>query len=121
MIPKQSKILMVNLLIHSFALAHAITAALLFNTSFGDDVLLTILTIAMIVTIARLYNCPMEVAAALALLGCFAGFYLGTRLPELIPEAGDWIHSLTTAVITEILGWVTFVIVKRKVVSGESN
>lgn len=107
-----------NILIHCFALAHALTALLLFSTSVGDEIPLTVLTIAMIIGLAKLYECPLDMAAALALLGCFAGFYLGTIGPEII--MGDsafgvtWIHSLTTAIITEILGWATFVIVKRK-------
>lgn len=114
----QSQRLTAHLIIHSFALAHCMTAWLLFSTTFGDEIPLTILTIIMILTLTRVYETPMDVAAAIALLGCFAGFYLGNSGPKLIEyftgNLGDWIHSVATLLITEIVGWITFVIVKRR-------
>lgn len=108
----------INLLIHVFALAHALTALLLWSTAFGDEIPLTILTIVMIIAIGGLYHSPLEVSAAMALLGCFAGFYLGTEGHKLIESltllSGNYASAITTLAVTEILGWVTFTVLKPK-------
>lgn len=107
-----------NLLIHIFAFAHALTALLLFSTSMGDEIPLTLLTIVMIIAVSRIYESPLEVSAALALLGCFAGFYLGTKGLTLMifiePHLGAYANVITTFIVTEILGWVTYIVVKPK-------
>ena len=72
-------IIIVNVLIHGFAAAHAATAAALAQTMAADDVALASLTVAMIIGISRVYGRPFGVGEALAVLGLFAGFYLGTR------------------------------------------
>lgn len=114
----QGKTKTTNLLIHVFAVAHALTALLLYSTAMGDEILLTILTIVMIIAIARLYGSPLEVAAAIALLGCFAGFYLGTKGADLLeswaPMLDGYINVCVTFVVTEALGWVTYIVVKPK-------
>lgn len=111
------KLVIVNVLIHGFAVAHGVTAAALSQTMGGDDAALTILTITMMVSISRVYNRPWGVGEGLAVLGCFAGFYVGTRgalfLVKWVPGIGNAANAITTMVITETLGWATYAIVKE--------
>lgn len=104
-----------HVLIHGFAVSHAVTAATLAQTIVGDEAVLTALTISMIIAIARLYGQTVEVGTAFALLGTFAGFYLGTRtaifLVKWIPFVGNAANALATTMTTETLGWVTYYIV----------
>jgi uncharacterized protein (DUF697 family) len=111
------KIIIVNVLIHGFAAAHAVTAAALSQTIVGDEAALATLTITMIIAISRVYNRAYDVGQALAVLGVFAGFYMGTRgaatLVKWIPGIGNVANAITTTIVTEILGWATYVIVKE--------
>ncbi|MDR0295405.1 MAG: histidine kinase [Prevotellaceae bacterium] len=109
------KTISLNLLIHGFAAAHALTAYLLFGTRLGDSAVLTILTVSMILFVARLYDFPVEASLVVAALSCFAGFYLGTQGAELFchyfPQQARFAPQITTTVVTELLGWTTFLIV----------
>jgi len=109
------KLLSLNVLIHGFAAAHALTAYLLFGTRLGDSALLTILTITMILFIARLYDFPVEASLIFASLCCLAGFYLGTKGAALFshyfPALSDYAPQITTTLVTELLGWTTSLIV----------
>lgn len=111
------RIVIVNVLIHGFAVAHAITAAALAQTVVGDEAALTALTITMIIGISRVYNRPVGVGEALSVLGIFAGFYLGTRgavfLVKWIPGIGNAANAITTTVVTEIIGWAAFIVLKE--------
>jgi len=106
-----------HVVIHGFALAHAVLAAVISSQQSDPGILLTILTIAMIVILSLLNDYPLDVTAALALISCFAGYFLGT-------VGAEWITSLftvttivaqiiTTVLVTELLGWGTFLIVRR--------
>lgn len=111
------KLTITHVMIHGFAAAHAVTAAAFSQTIVGDEVALTTLTISMIIAISRLYNQPIEVGSAFALLGTFAGFYLGTRgavfCVKWIPFVGNAANAIATTMTTETLGWVTYYIVSR--------
>ena len=75
------------------------------------------LTIAMVVSVSYQYAYPLDVTAVLALLCCFAGFYLGTAGAQLIMESletlSEFAHQITTVLVTELLGWATFFIVRK--------
>lgn len=111
------KLRITHVLIHGFAAAHAATAATLSQTIVGDEAALTVLTISMIIAIARLHGQTVEVGSAFALLGTFAGFYLGTRgavfFVKWIPFLGNAANAIATTVTTETLGWVTYYIVSQ--------
>ncbi len=111
----KNKTLLLNLLIHGFAIAHALVAWLLFGTRIGDSAILTILTIAMILFIVRLYEFPLDIALIFAMLCCFAGFYLGTSgaglLKLYLPSCSTYAPEITTFFVTEFFGWITFLIV----------
>ena len=63
--------------IHSFAVAHAITAASLAQTLIGDEAALTTLTTMMIYSICHIYGMSVTIKQALKFLGLLGGFYLG--------------------------------------------
>ncbi|HET9570382.1 MAG TPA: hypothetical protein VFP20_03115 [Bacteroidales bacterium] len=106
-----------NLIVHGFALAHAGIAALIINHGADPGVYLTILTIAMIVILARINEYPLDVTAALTLVCCLGGFFMGTKGAEWFTDYLGTSQSMaqiyTTMVVTEILGWITFFIVRR--------
>lgn len=110
----------VGIIIHLFAVAHAITAIGLRWLNFDDSIVLTMLTIALIIIISRTYTLPVDVTIALTLLCCFAGFYLGTFganvIHQIINTTNDQttINAVTTLVITEILGWMTYLIANNR-------
>lgn len=108
-----------HLIIHPFAIAHALVCLLLYDTSFGDGIVLTILTIAMIIVLVRSFGGPLDLMLGLLLLGCLAGFYLGTKGADLVQHCFPsmkslYTHVITTALVTEILGWTLFLVVRRK-------
>ncbi|MDR2585576.1 MAG: histidine kinase [Prevotellaceae bacterium] len=107
----RSKSIAQHVLIHGFAAAHALTAYLLFGTQLGDSAILTILTVTMILFIARLNDFPVEASLVFAALSCFAGFYLGTKGAELFshyfPHRSHYAPQVTTTLVTELLGWIT--------------
>lgn len=114
-----SRKLLTNLIIHSFAIAHALTVILLRGSRIGDDTVLTILTILMILLLTRQYEFPLDISAAIALLCCLSGFYLGTKGAEMLEQSSnrliaEYSNVITTVMVTEILGWITFFIVRRK-------
>lgn len=99
------------LLINLFALAHAITAIITRWLNYTDDVLLTILTIAMIVILAIRHRLNTKTAAAITFLGCFAGYAAGSygeRAAFLIFHNEALAAAITTIIITEIIGWGTY-------------
>lgn len=106
-----------NLIVLIFVVAHAVTCLLTHNTSFGDGFLLTCLTIAMVFSLIKFYEIPFDVFLGLALLSCFAGFYLGTVgakfLNSVVPHWGVWVNVLTTSVITELLGLIIILLLRR--------
>lgn len=96
--------------IHLFAAAHAAVAALSRMIDYVDDVPLTVLTISMIVIISLRRGLQAEMMAALTLIGTFLGYLFGTFGQEAVTTL---IHNntlapaITTALVTEILGWTT--------------
>lgn len=104
-------------IIHGFAVAHAGAAALLAQTLVGDEAALTILTVAMILSIARVNNRSWGVADALSVIGVLAGTYLGSRgavfLVKWIPGIGNAANALTTFGVTELLGWTAYLLIRE--------
>ena len=106
-------------IIHLFALAHILSSFALGAWGLNDEIVLSLLTISMIVAVAYVYRLPLEVSAALAVLCCFAGYYLGTI-------GGGWLTSskvdflinysseITSFAVTEILGWAATLIAAKR-------
>ena len=114
----------IPLLIHVFAVAHALTAIFLRLINWEDDVLLTILTISLIVIISIRHHLQAEIVATLSLCGCFLGYLLGNygaqAVSIFIPNA-TWSAAITTLLITEVTGWATYAFVKFKGTKGEKS
>jgi len=106
-----------NLIVHGFALAHVAIAALIINQGSDPGIYLTILTIAMIVILARMNEYPLDVTAALTLVCILGGFFMGTKGAELFSDYVGATETnaqlFTTVLVTEILGWITYFIVRR--------
>lgn len=106
-------------IIHLFAIAHGFAAWLMAHLGYADDILLSLLTISMIVLVTHTFGFPLEVSAAFAALCCFAGFYLGTVGGNLLkgaemPFVIEYANAITTFLVSEILGWITVFIAKRR-------
>lgn len=106
-------------IIHLFAVAHTLSVVLFDLFGYSDEIILSLLTISMIVVVTHLYGMPLEVSAAIAALCCFAGFYLGTIGGEwlnasTIPFVVSYANAITTFVVTEILGWTTVLVAKKR-------
>lgn len=108
-------------IIHLFALAHFAMALLSRTFHYYDDVPLTVLTISMIAIVSIRYRLQIEVTAILALIACFVGFLLGVYGAYCIyfVTHNDYLSpALATFLVTEALGWSTFLIARRRAQSA---
>lgn len=116
-----SKKKMTGMVIHGFAVAHAATAALLAQTLVGDEAVLTALTVAMIIAVAKMNGADWDTGMALAFLGIFIGGYVGIRgvtfLIKWLPGIGNAVNAAVTLTTTEVLGWATYLFIEK----GKSN
>lgn len=106
-------------IIHPLALAHAASSLILGRLGISDEILLSLLTISTIVLVCYVYGLPLEVSAALAALCCFAAFYLGTLggawlNASSIPFLTTYSNELTTFLVTEVMGWITVIIARKR-------
>ena len=105
-----------HIVVHGFAFAHAIVAAIIISRQADPGTILTILTIAMIIILTRLNDYPLDVTAALALICCLGGFFLGTNgatwTSNIFSVSTELAQVITTFWVTEILGWITYLIVR---------
>lgn len=101
--------------IHIFAISHALVASLCRIGNFEDELLLTILTMAMSLIICYKKNVSIEFTAAVIIVGNIIGYLMGTlgaRIFELAFNSPLVIHALSTFVTTEVLGWSIIAITK---------
>ncbi|MGN0191604.1 MAG: sensor histidine kinase [Candidatus Cryptobacteroides sp.] len=81
-------------IIAGFAAAHAVTAAALGGMRINDELLLTLLTMAMTVILCFRRNLNIEITAACAILVNVLGFLIGTEGGYLL---GKLLHNQTAA------------------------
>lgn len=102
-------------IIHLFAILHALVALGCRSAGFDDQLLLTVLTIAMSLIICIKHGLKVEFTAIVVIVVNVLGFLLGTlgadALKSLI-SSEYIIHSLSTFITTEILGWCIIGITK---------
>lgn len=109
-------------IIHIFALLHAVTALGCRFAGIADELLLTILTMALALIICMQKGLRIEFTAAIVIITNILGFLLGTFGARLL---GSFIHSeyavhcVSTAITTEILGWCIVAIANIFVQKGE--
>lgn len=95
-------------IIHLFALLHAAVA---FGCRMGgvdDELLLTVLTMAMALIICRRKGLTIEFTAAIIIVANILGFLLGSLFANIIRTfitTDAAINALSTAITTEALGW----------------
>lgn len=95
-------------IIHAFALLHAVTALCCQFYKVDDELLLTVLTMAMTVIVCMKKNLSIEFTASIIIIGNIIGYLLGTFGAKIIgtlfssPYA---INPLSTLLTTEVLGW----------------
>jgi len=105
-----------GLIIHSFALAHAVIAIAARMLNYYDDIPLTVLTISMIAVIAARKRFPVELTAIMILIVPFAGYLAGLWLGQILyGMIGSRVVSsaVVTFLLTEGFGWSTCLLARR--------
>ena len=95
-------------IIHAFALMHAAVALLCRLAGIDDELFLTILTMALSLIICLRQGLKVEFTAAVVIIVNIIGYLLGTLGANVLGSfiRSDYvIHSLSTLITTEILGW----------------
>ena len=95
-------------IIHAFALMHAAVALLCRLAGIDDELFLTILTMALSLIICLRQGLKVEFTAAVVIIVNIIGYLLGTLGANVLGSfirSEYVIHSLSTLITTEILGW----------------
>lgn len=107
-------------IIHLFAFLHAVAAFVCNSIDMADTLLLTVLTVVMTIAICLRNGMSTEFTAANVVVANVLGFVFGTigaSVFGFMMTSASWIHSMSSLLTTEILGWgVLFIIgiFKRK-------
>ena len=104
-----------SLVIHIFALLHAGVALLCRLGGVGDELFLTMLTMAMSLIICYKRDLSIEFTAAVIIVGNIIGYLMGTlgaNLLGYILNSTLAVHAVSTALTTEVLGWSIVAITK---------
>lgn len=95
-------------IIHIFAFLHIAVTLICRYFGIGDELLLTVLTMAMALLICMKKNLGVEFTAAIIMVVNIIGYLMGTFVADML-EAGIRstyaVHALSTAITTEALGW----------------
>lgn len=95
-------------IIHLFAVLHAAVALSCRYAGLADELLLTILTIAMALIVCMKRNLSIEFTASIIIIVNIIGFLMGTlgaTVLEFFIGSTYLVHALSTAITTEVLGW----------------
>lgn len=95
-------------IIHIFALLHAAVALGCRFAGFDDQLLLTVLTMALSLIICMKQGLKVEFTAAVVIVVNILGFLIGTfgaNVLQTFIHSEYAVHGISTAVTTEILGW----------------
>lgn len=94
--------------IHIFAILHLVTALCCRLCQVNDELLLTMLTMAMTLIVCLNKNLSIEFSASMIIVGNILGYLLGTlgaHLMSFFLRSPYIIQPLSTFITTEILGW----------------
>lgn len=95
-------------IIHIFAILHALVALGCRLSGVDDQLLLTVLTMALSLIICMRMGLKIEFTAAIIITVNILGFLLGTLGANLLQSfihSEYTVHCISTAITTEILGW----------------
>lgn len=104
----QKKDIKAGLIVHSFALLHAIVTAVCLHCGIDDSLLLTMMTMAMSILLCIVKGLSTEITAVSVIMVNIAGLLLGTGGANWIGifiNSPLVVHALSTFLTTEILGW----------------
>ena len=102
------RLLKLSWIIHIFAILHALVALGCRLSGVDDQLLLTVLTIALSLIICMRMGLKIEFTAAAIIIVNILGFLIGTLGANLLQSfihSEYAVHCISTAVTTEILGW----------------
>lgn len=102
-------------IIHIFAVLHAVAAICLRVFGLEDELLLTILTMTMALMICLKKGVSVEFSAASIIVVNILGYLIGNLGAKIIQEiitVQYLVHSISTFLTTEILGWSLVAITK---------
>ncbi len=105
------------ILIHLFALAHAVVAIASRSMDYYDDVPLTILTLSMVVIISIRHRLQIEIMAIVTLVSSFVGFLMGVYgalFIRTLIRSDLWAPALATFLVTELIGWGTCFVARSR-------
>lgn len=109
---QESKKRQTSIAIHKYALAHAGTAALLAQTEIGDELCLSILTIAMMCTVISINGGKWSSKLGGIIFGIAGGAVIGVKsgmlLIKWIPGLGNAANAVASSFTTELLGWTAY-------------
>ena len=95
--------------IHLFAILHAVVSLCCRFTGVDDQLLLTVLTMAMALIICMKMGLKIEFTAAIVIIVNILGFLVGTLGADVLQSlihSEYAVHSMSTFITTEILGWI---------------
>ena len=95
-------------IIHIFALIHAAVALVCRLSGVSDELLLTVLTMAMSLIICMKQGLKVEFTATIVIIANILGFMLGTLGADVLQSfiSSEYlVHCVSTVITTEILGW----------------
>ena len=95
-------------IIHIFALLHAVVALGCRMTGLDDQLLLTVLTMALSLIICMKMGLKIEFTATVIIVVNIMGFLIGTfgaNVLQTFIGSEYVVHCLSTIITTEILGW----------------
>lgn len=114
---QRGEMLSTTLIIHLFAIAHAVVAMAGRSMHYYDDVPLTVLTLSMVVIISVRYRLQVEILAILTLLAGFFGFLMGVYgalFIRTLIRSDLWAPAISTLLVTEFIGWGTCFVARTR-------
>ncbi len=112
------------MVIHLFAVAHAVVALASRSLNYYDDVPLTILTLSMVVIISLRYRLKVEILAITTLVASFFGFLMGVYgglFVRTLIRSDLWAPAIATFLVTELIGWGTYFVARARRNGGSKN
>ena len=95
-------------IVHIFAILHAIVALSCIAIGVEDELLLTILTMTMALLVCLKKNLNVDLTASSIIVANIIGYILGNIGANLLSSifvSQYLVHSLSTLITTEVLGW----------------
>ena len=105
----------IAIIIHLFALLHALTAIFCHYAGMEDELMLTVLTMLMTLLICRKKKLNIELTASSIIVANIIGYMMGNigaNFLEKFLSSASLIHAISTTVTTEILGWSMVVLTR---------